>query len=212
MAILLATGISFVFELKADREFSILNMVGDEEPVMVIRNGNTIQVPRTDVVVGDIVMLSTGEEVPADALLLEATSLQMDESSLTGEPVCSKTTVAADFDPEATFPSNHVMRGTKVMEGHCIARVLAVGNQTEHGRVFVAAQIDDSVRTPLNEQLDRLGKLMAKVSYVVAALVVWTHRSFSFSRPLGLVPPIRLRHLPFANGDDCRDAHRRGGA
>ena len=172
MAILLATGISFVFELKADREFSILNMVGDEEPVMVVRNGNTIQVPRTDVVVGDIVMLSTGEEVPADGELLEATSLQMDESSLTGEPVCSKTTVAADFDPEATFPSNHVMRGTKVMEGHCIARVLAVGNQTEHGRVFVAAQIDDSVRTPLNEQLDRLGALVAKVSYVVAGLVI----------------------------------------
>ena len=172
MAILLATGISFIFELKADREFSLLNQVNDEEPVMVIRNDNTIRIPRADVVVGDIILLSTGEEVPADAVLLEAMSLQVDESSLTGEPICSKTVNEADFDHEATFPSNHVMRGTKVMEGHAVCQVLAVGNATEHGKVFVAAQIDNSVKTPLTEQLDRLGKLIAKVSYVVAGLVV----------------------------------------
>ena len=172
MAILIATGISFFFELKADREFSILNQVNDEEPVMVIRNGNTTQIPRTDVVVGDIVLLSTGEEVPADCRLLEAVTLQMDESSLTGEPMCSKTTHEPDFDPDATFPSNEVMRGTKVMEGHAICQVFAVGNNTEHGRVFVAAQIDDTVKTPLNEQLDHLGKLIAKASYGVAALVM----------------------------------------
>ena len=171
MAILLATGISFIFELKADHEFTLLNQVGDEEPVLVIRNGNTIQIPRSDVVVGDIVMLSTGEEVPADALLLEATSLQMDESSLTGEPVCSKTANEAELDPEATFPSNHVMRGTKVMEGHAVCQILAVGDQTEYGHVFVAAQIDNSVKTPLNEQLDRLGKLITRVSYLVAIMV-----------------------------------------
>ena len=172
MAIFIATGISFFFELKADREFSLLNQVSDEEPVLVIRNGNATKVPRADIVVGDVVMLSTGEEVPADGELLEATSLQMDESSLTGEPVCSKTTDERHFDAEATFPSNHVMRGTKVMEGHGICRILKVGNETEYGHVFVAAQIDDSVKTPLNEQLDRLGKLIAKVSYAVAALVV----------------------------------------
>jgi len=172
MAILIATGISFVFELQADREFMVLNQVNDEEPVLVIRNGNATKVPRADIVVGDVVMLSTGEEVPADGELLEAVSLQMDESSLTGEPVCSKTTVERDFDAEATFPSNHVMRSTKVMEGHGICRILAVGNDTEYGHVFVAAQIDDSVKTPLNEQLDRLGKLVAKASYAVAALVV----------------------------------------
>jgi Ca2+-transporting ATPase len=171
MAILLATGISFVFELKADHEFTLLNQVGDEEPVLVIRNGNTIQIPRSDVVVGDIVMLSTGEEVPADALLLEATSLQMDESSLTGEPVCSKTANESELDPEATFPSNHVMRGTKVMEGHAVCKILTVGDQTEYGHVFVAAQIDNSVKTPLNEQLDRLGKLITRVSYLVAIMV-----------------------------------------
>ena len=172
MAILIATGISFVFELQADREFMVLNQVNDEEPVLVIRNGNATKVPRADIVVGDIVMLSTGEEVPADGELLEATSLQMDESSLTGEPVCSKTTMESEFDAEATFPSNHVMRSTKVMEGHGVCRILAVGNETEYGHVFVAAQIDDSVKTPLNEQLDRLGKLVAKSSYAVAALVV----------------------------------------
>ena len=172
MAILIATGISFVFELQADREFMVLNQVNDEEPVLVIRNGNATKVPRADIVVGDIVLLSTGEEVPADGELLEATSLQMDESSLTGEPVCSKTTMESEFDAEATFPSNHVMRSTKVMEGHGVCRILAVGNETEYGHVFVAAQIDDSVKTPLNEQLDRLGKLVAKSSYAVAALVV----------------------------------------
>ena len=172
MAILIATGISFVFELQADREFMVLNQVNDEEPVLVIRNGNATKVPRADIVVGDIVMLSTGEEVPADGELLEATSLQMDESSLTGEPVCCKTTMESEFDAEATFPSNHVMRSTKVMEGHGVCRILAVGNETEYGHVFVAAQIDDSVKTPLNEQLDRLGKLVAKASYAVAALVV----------------------------------------
>ncbi len=172
MAIFIATGISFIFELKADREFSLLNQVNDEEPVLVVRNGNALKIPRSDVVVGDIVLLTTGEEIPADAVLLEATSLQVDESSLTGEPICGKTVREADFDAEATFPSNHVMRGTKVMEGHGVCRVLAVGNQTEHGRVFVAAQIDDSVKTPLNEQLDRLGGMVAKASYVIAALVV----------------------------------------
>lgn len=172
MAILLATGISFIFELKASREFSLLNQVNDEEPVLVVRNGNTTQIPRCDVVVGDIVMLSTGDEVPADAVLLKATSLQMDESSLTGEPVCSKTVIEADFDQEATFPSNHVMRSTKVMEGHAVCQVQAVGDQTEYGHVFVAAQLDDSVKTPLNEQLEGLGKLITKASYLVAIFVV----------------------------------------
>ncbi|MBQ7617645.1 MAG: calcium-translocating P-type ATPase, PMCA-type, partial [Desulfovibrio sp.] len=107
-----------------------------------------------------------------DAELLEAVSLNIDESSLTGEPLCAKTVDFKDFDPEATFPSNHVMRGTKVMEGHGIARVFAVGDKTENGKVFEAAQIDDSVKTPLNEQLDRLGDLITKASYGFAALIL----------------------------------------
>ena len=172
VAILLATGLAFYFELQADKEFTILNQVNDDEPVEVIRNGNTTQIPRKDIVVGDIVILNTGEEVPADSELLVATSLHMDESTLTGEPMCSKSVDEKDFDKAATYPTNHVMKGTKVMEGHGICRVLAVGDKTEQGKVFEAVQIDDSVKTPLNEQLDGLSDLITKVSYGFAALIV----------------------------------------
>ena len=172
IAILLATGLAFYFEMMADREFAILNQVNDDEPVKVIRGGNTIEIPKRDVVVGDIVILSTGDEVPADGELLEAVSLHLDESTLTGEPVCAKTTLEANFDPEATFPSNHVMRGTKVMEGHGVCRVFAVGDRTENGKVFEAAQIDDSVKTPLNEQLDGLSRVITSLSYLFAGLVI----------------------------------------
>ena len=172
VAILLATGLAFYFELQADKEFTILNQVNDDEAVEVIRNGNTTQVPRKDVVVGDIVVLNTGGEVPADSELLESTSLHMDESTLTGEPMCLKSIYEKDFDKAATYPTNHVMKGTKVMEGHGICRVYAVGDKTEQGKVFEAVQIDDSVKTPLNEQLDGLGKLVTKASYAFAALIV----------------------------------------
>ena len=172
IAILLATGLAFIFELKADKEFALLNQVNDDEAVQVIRNGNPVQVPRKDVVVGDIVILNTGEEVPADGELLEAVSLNIDESTLTGELICHKTTDPAQFDKESTFPSNHAMRGTKVMEGHGVMKVFAVGDKTENGKVFEAAQIDDSVKTPLNEQLDGLGDLITKISYAFAALII----------------------------------------
>ncbi|MBD5209009.1 MAG: calcium-translocating P-type ATPase, PMCA-type [Bacteroidales bacterium] len=172
IAILLATGLAFIFELKADKEFALLNQVSDDEPVQVIRNGNAMQIAKKDVVVGDIVILNTGEEVPADGELLEAVMLNIDESTLTGEPICHKTTDPAEFDKDATFPSNHAMRGTKIMEGHGVMRVFAVGDKTENGKVFEAAQIDDSVKTPLNEQLDGLGKLITKVSYGFAAAII----------------------------------------
>ena len=172
IAILLATGLAFIFELKADKEFALLNQVNDVEPVQVIRDGNAMQVPKKDVVVGDIVILNTGEEVPADGELLEAVALNIDESTLTGEPICAKTTDPAKFDHDHTFPDNHAMRGTKVMEGHGVMRVFAVGDATENGKVFEAAQIDDSVKTPLNEQLDGLGDLITKISYGFAALII----------------------------------------
>lgn len=172
IAILLATGLAFIFELKADKEFALLNQVNDDEPVQVIRNGNAMQIAKKDVVVDDIVILNTGEEVPSDGELLEAVSLNIDESTLTGEPICHKTTDSAQFDKDATFPSNHAMRGTKVMEGHGVMRVFAVGDKTENGKVFEAAQIDDSVKTPLNEQLDGLGDLITKVSYGFAAAII----------------------------------------
>lgn len=172
IAILLATGLAFYFEQNANKAFSILNQVNDDEPVKVIRNGNTIEVPKKEIVVGDIVLLSTGDEVPADGELLEAITLHMDESSLTGEPVCSKTINEDDFDNEATYPSNYVLRGTKVMEGHGVFEVKKVGDATENGKVFEEAQIDDSVKTPLNEQLDGLGELITKLSYGFAALII----------------------------------------
>ena len=172
VAILLATGLAFYFELKADKEFAILNQVNDDELVEVIRNGNATQIPKKDVVVGDIVIINTGAEVPADGELLECVSLNVDESTLTGEPMCHKSVDEKDFDPDATYPTNHVLKGTKVMEGHGIFRVTAVGDKTENGKVFIAAQIDDSVKTPLNEQLDGLSDLITKLSYGFAVLVV----------------------------------------
>lgn len=172
VAILLATGIAFIFEYRAGKQFAVLNQVNDDEPVEVVRGGNITTVSKRDVVVGDIVSIGTGCEIPADGQLLEAVSLSVDESSLTGEPVCRKSVVASEQDPDATFPTNRVLRGTKVMEGHGLFRVDAVGDSTENGRVFEAAQIDNSVRTPLNEQLDRLAGWVTKLSYVVAALVI----------------------------------------
>ena len=172
IAILLATGMAFYFERKADKEFALLNQVNDEEPVQVIRDGHATTVPRKDVVVGDIVVLNTGEEIPADGELLEAVSLNIDESTLTGEPICHKTTDPEQFDPEATFPSDQVMRGTKVMEGHGVMRVLKVGDATENGKVFEAAQIDDGLKTPLDQQLERLGALISKFSYVIGILII----------------------------------------
>lgn len=182
-AILLATGLGFFFEYKADKEFALLNQVNDDEPVQVMRNGKVTEVPKKDIVVGDIVILNTGNEVPADGRLLEAVALNIDESTLTGEPVAHKTVNPDDFDPDATFPSDTAMRGTTVMEGHGIMQVTAVGDSTENGKVFEAAQIDNSVKTPLNEQLDRLGTLISYTSYVFAGLIVVGRLFMYFTNP-----------------------------
>ena len=172
IAILLATGLGFMFEEKANKAFKILNQVNDDEAVEVLRDGEMTTIPRKDVVVGDIVMLNTGDEIPADGELLDAVTLSVDESSLTGEPHCMKSINPDDFDPEATYPSNHVMRGTKVMEGHGVMRVLRVGDATEMGKVYEEAQIDDSVTTPLNEQLGHLGRLITQGSYIFAGAII----------------------------------------
>ena len=172
LAIVLATGIGFWFEVKANKAFNVLNQVNDDEPVQVIRNGHPTEVPRRDVVVDDIVVLNTGDEVPADGDLLEAVSLQMNESTLTGEPIVKKSVRPEDFDKEATYPTDHVLRGTTVVDGHGLCRVTKVGDATENGKVFVAAQIDNSVKTPLNQQLDGLSGVITRVSYVLAALII----------------------------------------
>ena len=117
-AIFLATGIGFYFEYDANKKFDLLNAVGEETPVTVIRNGKVKEIPRKEIVVGDIVILNTGDEIPADGTLVEAVSLQVNEANLTGELMVNKTTDPEHFDDEATYPSNAVMRGTTVTDGH----------------------------------------------------------------------------------------------
>ncbi|MDR0688567.1 MAG: calcium-translocating P-type ATPase, PMCA-type, partial [Prevotellaceae bacterium] len=172
IAVLLATVVGFCFELSANKKFEVLNKVNDDTLVKVIRNGNICQIPKKEVVVGDIVVLETGEEVPADGELLEAISLQINESTLTGEPVIKKTTNPANFEKDATYPSNHALKGTTVADGHGIMQVSKVGDATEYGKVYEGAQIDGSVETPLNQQLNRLAGMITKASYAIAALII----------------------------------------
>ena len=171
-AVLLATTVAHILEAQNEKTFKSLNEVNDDTLVKVIRNNNVCQVPRKDIVVGDIVLLEAGEEVPADAELLECMNLTMNESSLTGEPQCTKTTVPEDFDKDATYPSNHIMKGCNVMEGDCVAKVFAVGDATACGKVFEAAQVQEGDATPLSKKLDELAGLITKTSYALAILIV----------------------------------------
>ena len=169
-AIILATGVAFWFEMDANKKFDILNQVNDDTLIKVVRNGNVCEVPKKDIVVGDIVILGTGEEVPADGILLEAISLQMNESCLTGELIIEKTTNPEEFDAEATYPSNCVLRGTKVMDGHAIAEIEKVGDETEYGKVAEKATEMSGEETPLNKQLDVLAKFIGVVGFALAVL------------------------------------------
>lgn len=169
-AILLATGIGFFFEYDANKKFDLLNAVNEETLVKVIRNGHVQEIPRKDVVVDDIIILETGEEIPADGQLLEAISLQVNESNLTGEPVINKTVIEADFDEEATYASNLVMRGTTVVDGHGTMRVLHVGDATEIGKVARQSTEENLEPTPLNIQLTKLANLIGKIGFTVAGL------------------------------------------
>ena len=177
-AIFLATGIGFYFEYDANKKFDLLNAVGEETPVTVKRNGKIQEIPRKEVVVGDIVILNTGEEVPADGTLLEAISLQINESTLTGELMVNKTTDEASFDEEATYPSNEVMRGTTVTDGHGIMQVNKVGDATEIGKVATQATEQSGEETPLNIQLSKLAKFIEKVGFTIAILtfVIFTSK------------------------------------
>lgn len=172
VALVLATSIAFFLERSNEKTFQSLNVANDDTLVKVIRNNNVCQVPRKDIVVGDIVLLESGEEIPADCELLESLNLNVNESSLTGELQCPKTTDAEHFDKEATYPSNHIMKGTIILEGYCTAKVLKVGDATESGKVFEAAQVEEGGSTPLSEELDGLADLITKASYVFAALII----------------------------------------
>ena len=169
-AIMLASCVGFFFELKANKAFDVLNTVNDDTLVKVIREGNICKVTKKEVVVGDIVVLETGEEIPADGHLLEAISLQINESTLTGEPIISKTTNEAEFDPEATYPSNMVMRGTTVVDGHGVMKVELVGDATGYGKVYEGSQIESDIETPLQIQLKGLAAVISKGGYTVAGL------------------------------------------
>ena len=173
-AIFLATGVAFWFEMDANKKFDILNQVNDDIMIKVIRNGNLQEVPKKDIVVGDIVLLETGEEVPADGELLEAISLQIDESCLTGELMIDKTTNPEDFDSEATYPSNWVMRGTKVLDGHGIMEVKQVGDATQYGQVAEKATEISGEETPLNRQLNGLAKFIGVAGFALAILTFGT--------------------------------------
>ena len=147
-----------------------MNAVGEETPVTVIRDGKVREIPRKEIVVGDIVVLNTGEEIPADGILLEAISLQVNESNLTGELMVNKTISKELFDEEATYPSNEVMRGTTVIDGHGIMKVERVGDSTEIGKVARQATEQSEEETPLNIQLTKLAGFIGKIGFTIATL------------------------------------------
>ncbi len=181
-AIVLATCVGFLFEWDAQRRFRRLNRVSDDVPVTVLRDGAMQRVPRRDVVVGDVVVIESGETVPADGQLIEAVSLKVNESSLTGEPETDKTADPAHFDPEATYPSDRVLRGTTVADGYGRFVVTAVGDATEAGRVTEQAAVLCDEPTPLNRQLARLSRLIGRVgiSLAVAIFCIMLFKAFFF--------------------------------
>ena len=168
LAIILATTIGFYFERDAAKKFDVLTTLGEEQPVKVRRNGQTTTVARKDVVPGDLMVIEVGDEIPADGLLLQSSDLQIDESSLTGEPIINKHATPEVAEEEATYPTNMVLRSTMVMNGSGLARVTAIGDNTEIGKVAHKATELTAVKTPLNQQLDRLAKLISKVGSAVA--------------------------------------------
>ncbi|MCR5312267.1 MAG: calcium-translocating P-type ATPase, PMCA-type [Bacteroidaceae bacterium] len=180
IAMFLATGVGFVFEVKADKEFDILNKVKDTRPVKVLRkikhNDGSVsvevkEIPKSDVVVGDVVRLESGDEVPADGNIIEAMHLTVDESIFTGEPYADKS-VERQENSEAAYPSNFLLRGATVIEGNAVMKVSACGMNTEEGKGIAKVQEGSEVKTPLNQQLDRLGKMISVASFIIGVLIV----------------------------------------
>lgn len=169
-AIMLATGIAFFFELDANKKFDILNKVNDDILYKVKRNNNISEVSKKDIVVGDIVILETGDEIPADGELLIANSLQIDESCLTGEPLIDKFVDPKYFQSEATYPTNWAMRGTKILNGNCILKIKTVGDLTEFGKTAEKSSEMSGEKTPLNKQLDKLAKFIGVVGFSLAVM------------------------------------------
>ena len=172
IAVLLATGVGFFLELSNEKTFQSLNEVNDDTLVKVIRNNNVCQVPRKEIVVGDVVLLDTGEEIPADCDLLESYNLLVDESSLTGEPPCAKNADREKVNKDATYPMYRVLKGCLIVEGSCTVQVIKVGDATDCGKVFEAAQVEEGDPTPLSEKLDGLAELITKASYAIGGLII----------------------------------------
>lgn len=174
LAVVIATTVGFYFECDAARRFNVLTAMNEDQRVKVRRNGRVTEVKRREVVVGDIILVEVGDEIPADAQLVEAVNLQVDESSLTGEPLTTKSIDATKEGNEA-YPSNVILRSTMVMNGRGTAVVTAVGDATEIGKVAQKSTESTSVKTPLNIQLDKLAKLISKIGTIVsvAAFVIF---------------------------------------
>ena len=192
VAVLLSTGIGFLFERSANQKFDVLNQVNDEVTGRVVRRrseadteGTVMEVSRTELVVGDVILVETGDEVPADARLLESMSLQVNESTLTGEPLVKKSADPAALDAEATYPSNRIYKGTGIVDGHGVAVVEQVGDRTEYGKVYTGSQIENDVETPLNRQLRQLSRIITYISYAVAGLIIVGRLLFFFLNGAG---------------------------
>ena len=172
VAIFLATTVGFYFERDAAKKFNVLTALSEEQPVKVRRKGKVMQIPRHDIVVGDVVLIEVGDEVPADGELLTCTDLQINESTLTGEPITEKN---LEGGGDGAYPRNVVLRSTMVMNGRGEFVVTAVGDATEIGKVAQKSTEQTSVKTPLYVQLDKLASMISKVGSVVsvAAFVIF---------------------------------------
>lgn len=165
VAVFLATTVGFYFERDAAKKFNLLTALSEEQPVKVRRNGKVMEIPRHDVVVGDIVLVEVGDEVPADGELIVCNDLQINESALTGEPVAEK---SQEGGGDGAYPRNVILRSTMVMNGRGEFVVTAVGDATEIGKVAKKSTEQTSVETPLHMQLDKLAKMISKVGSVVS--------------------------------------------
>ena len=191
LAVILATLVSFINEYKAGMEFDILNRINEDSPVKVLRtkdNGESavVQVPKTEIVVGDYVLLENGDEVPADGRIVYAVDLKVDESSLTGESKPSSKTASPVGDYKTTYPPDKVLRSTKVVEGNAIMLVEIVGDATEIGRTARTAGEATGVATPLERQLGRLGSQIGKVGITISVLVFVALLVFELHRGLDI--------------------------
>lgn len=165
VAVFLATTVGFYFERDAAKKFNLLTALSEEQPVKVRRNGKVMEIPRHDVVVGDVVLVEVGDEVPADGELIVCNDLQINESTLTGEPVAEK---SLEGGGDGAYPRNVILRSTMVMNGRGEFVVTAVGDATEIGKVAKKSTEQTSVETPLHMQLDKLAKMISKVGSVVS--------------------------------------------